>query len=83
MCEAGWHWAASSAAGFVLTGTARPLCSIAYEARECAARRAFLRAADRLFSETDHCRRIALTYQVGRALRDGRCRHNTTASPAG
>ena len=69
MCEAGWHWAASSAAGLVLTGTARPLCSIAYEARECAARRAFLRVMDHAFAESDHCRRIALTYRVGRLLR--------------
>lgn len=78
-----WHWRVSSAAGFIITGTARPLCSIAYEARDCAARRAFLRAADRLFAETDHCRRIALTYRLGRALRDGRCRHNTTPISAG
>ena len=64
-----WHWRVSSAAGFIITGTARPLCSIAYEARECAARRAFLRAADRLFDEIGHCRRIAITYRVGRLLR--------------
>lgn len=70
MCEAGTHWMLSAAAGFAITGTARPLCSIAYEARDCAARRAFLRAADRLFAETDHFRRIALTYRLGRALRD-------------
>lgn len=69
MCETGTHWALSSAAGFVLTGTARPLCSIAYEAPDCAARRAFLRLADRLFDEADHCQRIALTWRVGHALR--------------
>ena len=69
MCEGGLHWTISSAAGFVLTGTARPLCSIAYEARACAARRAFLRAADRLFAEVDHCQRIALTYRLGSWLR--------------
>ena len=69
MCEAGWHWAASSAAGLVLTGTARPLCSIAYEARDCAVRRAFLRLMDRAFAEQNHCRRVALTYRVGRLLR--------------
>lgn len=69
MCEGGLHWTISSAAGFVLTGTARPLCSIAYEAPDCMARRAFLRAADWLFAESDHCRRIALTYRVGRLLR--------------
>lgn len=69
MCEGGLHWTISSAAGFVLTGTARPLCSIVFEAPDCAARRAFLRAADRLFSEQNHCRRVALTYRVGRLLR--------------
>ena len=69
MCEGGLHWTISSAAGFVLTGTARPLCSIAYEAPDCMARRAFLRAADWLFDEVGHCRRVALTYRVGRLLR--------------
>ena len=64
-----WHWTISSAAGFVITGTARPLCSIAYEAPDCAARRAFLRAADWLFSEDQHCRRVALTFRLGSALR--------------
>lgn len=64
-----WHWRVSSAAGLILTGTARPLCSIAYEARECAARRVFLRVMDHAFAESDHCRRIALTYRVGRLLR--------------
>ena len=63
------HWRLSSAAGFLLTGRLRPLCSIAYEARDCAARRAFLRLADWLFAEVDHCRRVALTYRVGRLLR--------------
>ena len=69
MCEAGTHWMLSSAAGFVLTGTARPLCSLAYEARDCMARRAFLRLADKLFNEVGHCQRIALTWRVGHALR--------------
>ena len=69
MCEAGWHWAASSAAGFVLTGTARPLCSIAYEAPDSAARRAFLRAADRLFSEERHLERIHNTWLIGSLFR--------------
>lgn len=63
------HWTASSIAGFLLTGQYRPLCSIAYEAPDCLARRAFLRAADWLFDEVGHCRRVALTYRVGRALR--------------
>lgn len=63
------HWTLSSSLGLLLTGRYRPLCSIAYEARDCAARRAFLRAADWLFRESDHCRRVALTYRVGRLLR--------------
>lgn len=63
------HWTVSSIAGFVLTGQYRPLCSIAYEAPDCAARRAFLHAADWLFAEDQHCRRVAITYRVGRALR--------------
>ena len=69
MCEAGPHWMLSSAAGFAITGRLRPLCSIAYEARDCAARRAFLRLMDRAFAEQNHCRRVALTYRVGRLLR--------------
>ena len=63
------HWTASSLAGLLLTGAFRPLCSIAYEAPDCAARRAFLRVADWLFDEVGHCRRIAITYRVGRLLR--------------
>lgn len=69
MCEGNAHWIASSTAGLVLTGQFRPLCSVAYEAPECALRRAFLRAMDAAFSERDHCRKIALTYRIGRALR--------------
>lgn len=69
MCEGNLHWMISSAGGFALTGQFRPLCSVAYEAPECALRRAFLRAMDRAFSERDHCRKIALTYRVGRAFR--------------
>ena len=64
-----WHWRTSSAAGFVLTLRLRPLCSIVYEANDSAARRGFLRAADWWFEEVDHCRRIALTYRLGAALR--------------
>lgn len=64
-----WRWRVSSVVGFLLTGRPRPLCSFAYEAPDCAARRAFLRAADWLFAETDHCQRVAITYRIGRALR--------------
>lgn len=68
MCEGNAHWIASSTAGLVLTGQFRPLCSVAYEAPDCALRRAFLRAMDRAF-EPDHCRHIAMIYRTGRALR--------------
>ena len=68
MCEGSVHWIASSTAGFALTGQFRPVCSIVYEMRDCPPRRAFLRAMDRAF-EPDHCRIIALTYRVSRALR--------------
>lgn len=63
------HWRASSLVGFLLTLTFRPVCSIVYEMNDSAARRAFLRAADWRFHEVDHCRRIALTYRLGTALR--------------
>lgn len=62
------HWMVSSAAGFLLTGQFRPVCSIVYEMRDCSPRRAFLRAMDRAF-EPDHCRHIAMIYRTGRALR--------------
>ena len=63
------HWTASSLAGLLLTGRYQPVCAAVYAAPDCAARRAFLRLMDRVFAETDHCRRIALTYRVGCALR--------------
>lgn len=63
------HWIASSALGFALTGRWRPLCAAVYAAPDCRARTAFMMAMDRAFGERDHCRRIALTYQIGHALR--------------
>ena len=36
---------------------------------DCAARRAAMRALDRVFNEENHCRRIALIHAVGRGLR--------------
>lgn len=59
------HWRASSIAGFLLTLTLRPVCSIVYELNDSAARRGFLRAADWFFDERDHCRRVALIYRLG------------------
>lgn len=62
------HWAASSCLGLLLTGCYKPFCAVVYETRDCAARRAFLRAMDRVF-EPDHCRIIWATWAVGNAIR--------------
>ena len=64
-----WHWRLSSSLGLLLTGRYKPVCAIVYGLPDCAARRAFLRLMDRAFGEGDHCRRIALTYRMGRLLR--------------
>lgn len=62
------HWHASSLAGLILTGRYRPICAAVHAAPDCRARRAFSRAMDRAFGEPDHCRRIALTYHLGRGI---------------
>ena len=69
MCEGNAHWIASSTAGLLLTGRYEPVCSRVYCLPDCAFRRCFIRATDRVFHERDHARRIHLTYRVGRALR--------------
>ena len=53
-----WHWHASAAAGWLLTGAYRPLCSIVWDIPECAPTQAFKARMDRLFGETQHCLRI-------------------------
>lgn len=63
------HWHASTALGLLLTGRPRPVCAIVYGWPDCAARRAFMRWADRAFGEAGHCRRIAAIYEIGRAIR--------------
>lgn len=63
------HWHVSSALGLILTGQHRPICAAVYAAPDCRARRVFMWAMDRAFAERDHCRRVALTYQIGRAIR--------------
>lgn len=63
-----WHWRLSSTLGLLLTGRYQPVCAAVYAAPECMARRAFLHAADWLFDEDQHCRRIWLTYRLGRAI---------------
>lgn len=63
------HWTASSLAGLLLTGQYQPVCAAVYSLPDCAARRAFLRLMDRAFEEPDHCRRVWMTLQIGRAIR--------------
>lgn len=64
-----WHWRLSSTLGLLLTGRYQPVCAAVYAAPDCMARRAFLRMMDTVFAEKNHCRRIALTYRIGRAIR--------------
>ena len=47
-----WHWHASAAAGWLLTGAYRPLCSIVWDIPECAPTQAFKARMDRLFGVT-------------------------------
>lgn len=63
------HWHLSSSLGLLLTGRYQPVCAIVYGLPDCAARREFLRLMDLAFSESQHCRRIWLTYRLGRAIR--------------
>ena len=64
-----WHWTISSAAGFVITGQYRPICSLVHAAPDCMARRGAVRALGRVFDDPRHCERIHDTWAVGRALR--------------
>lgn len=63
------HWCVSSTLGLILTGRPVPLCALVHRAPDCAAKRTACRALDLAFGEVDHCRRVALTYALGRALR--------------
>lgn len=69
MCEAGWHWTASSAAGLVLSGQYRPVCSLSQSLPDCGPRRAFERAMERAFAEPGHCARVHRVWLLGRLLR--------------
>lgn len=75
MCEGGIHWALSSAAGVVMRGQSRPLCSVSYDLPDCLPRRAFHRAMDMIFAPRSpaaiqhHCLHIHAAYLVGRLLR--------------
>lgn len=63
------HWHASSLAGFLLTGTYRPVCSLSQSLPPCRVRSAFEARMDRVFGEIEHCRRIHDIYTVARLLR--------------
>lgn len=75
MCEGGHHWALSSAAGAVIRGQIRPLCSVSYDLPDCAIRRGFHRAMDGIFAPRSpaaiqhHCLHIHAAWLVGSALR--------------
>lgn len=43
------HWRISAAAGFLLTGRYRPVCSISWDWPDCAGRTLFHRAMNRTF----------------------------------
>ena len=62
-------WTLSSLGGFCISGQYRPICSFVYTARPSGARSAFMAWADVRFRERDHCRRVHLTWVVGRHLR--------------
>ena len=64
------HWHLSSFVGLLLTGRYEPVCSIVWRLPDCAARRTFGRAMDRLF-ESGHCRRVRATWLLGGMLRRG------------
>ena len=62
------HWHASALLGLLLTGRYRPFCAAVYSAPDCRARRGFIALMGRVFRDPDHCRRIALTYHLGRGI---------------
>lgn len=63
------HWRVSTILGLMLTCEAVPLCALIHRAPDCVAKRTACRALDLAFAEPGHCRRVALTYALGRALR--------------
>ena len=65
------HFRISTIMGLILTCEPAPLCALIHRAPDCMAKRAAARALDRVFAEPDHCRRVAMTYALGRALRGG------------
>lgn len=69
MCEGGIHWTLSSAAGLMLTGQWRPVCSVSQDLPDCRLRRGFERAMERAFAEEGHCARVHRVWLLGRALR--------------
>lgn len=69
MCEGGLHWTISSAAGFVITGQYRPICSLVHAAPDCMARRGAVRVLGRVFDDPRHCERIHDTWAIGASMR--------------
>ena len=69
MCEGGIHWTLSSAAGLVMTGQWRPVCSVSQDLPDCRLRRGFERAMERTFGEVGHCARVHRVWLLGSALR--------------
>lgn len=64
-------WGTSLACNAVCLGSPQePLCSRIYRQPDSRARDAYLRAADAVFHESGHCRRVWLTWAVLRLLRD-------------
>ena len=71
MCEAGWrwHWTASSAAGWLLTGHWRPICSIIWDVPSPRLQDRFQREMNRRFHEEAHCVRIHVEWMERTVLR--------------
>lgn len=65
----GWHWHASSAAGFLMTGHWRPVCSISWDAPEVIAE-PFQRQMDRIFHEVGHCAAIHVKWMERTFMRE-------------
>lgn len=63
------HWHASSCAGFLLTGTYRPVCSLVEVAPDCRCKAAFQAATNWHYRETRHTGRIHDTWLIGCLLR--------------
>lgn len=68
------HFRVSAIIGLILTCEPAPVCALIHRAPDSIAKRAAVRALDRVFAESDHCRRVALVHALGRALRGSQTR---------